>query len=338
MTYDVAMRKWVIGAVAVLVVAAGIILAVTHGSKTTSTTTTTAKAVPIAPLSGMPDPTGAAQKRPAMTVKIENTPEARPLWGVDKADVVYEEIVNGGITRLAAMFNSQVPEKIGPIRSVRPTDAFVVWHVGGIFVYSGGAPYAIKAISKAPVKLIDESAAGSAMFRDSAGGRVAPNNLYGVGPGLFAFGGTPTPPPALFTYHATGAAVKGTKVASFTVNFPSEYPVTWTWDAKTNSWDRSIFGEPDITGTNVRLSPTNVIVQWITYKGGVGTLQSVGQLIGSGNAEIFMDGKEIVATWSRASDTSDTIYKDAKGKVITLNPGQTWVELPAVGETVPVTP
>src|SRR6204780_3668954 len=159
-------------------------------ASTTTTTTTTVPHYPTAPLSGLPDPTGLSVKRSALTVKIENTPQALPQWGIDQADVVYEEIVNGGITRLAAIFNSHAPAKVGPVRSVRPTDTQVVWPLGGIFAYSGGAPYAVASISTVPgLHLIDESSAGSAMFRDPQ--LYAPHNLFAIAPKLFAFGGPP---------------------------------------------------------------------------------------------------------------------------------------------------
>ncbi|OYV58593.1 MAG: hypothetical protein B7Z69_09290, partial [Actinobacteria bacterium 21-73-9] len=110
------MRRFLV-LVLVVLVAIGVVLARTiHTHTGTSSTTTTASTsttsttpAPIAPLTGLPDPGGAALHRPALTVKIENTPEAMPQWGVAQADVVYEEIVNGGITRLAAVFNSQAP-------------------------------------------------------------------------------------------------------------------------------------------------------------------------------------------------------------------------------------
>src|SRR5580692_13129395 len=168
------MRKYVILLV-VVVIAGAAALAYPHfqhktpasSATTTTSTTTTTVPIPIAPLTGLPDPGGAALTRSALTVKIENTPEALPQWGIAQADVVYEEIVNGGITRLAAIFNSHAPTKVGPVRSVRPTDTQVVWPIGGIFAYSGGAPYAIDSISTVPgLKLIDESSAGTAMFRD----------------------------------------------------------------------------------------------------------------------------------------------------------------------------
>jgi len=334
-------RVWAAVVIVVLVAAAVIVVVTRHKNTVTPTTsTTTTQAIPIAPLTGLPDPGGAALKRPALTVKIENTPEALPQWGIDQADVVYEEIVNGGITRLAAIFNSQAPAKIGPIRSVRPTDTQVVWPLGGIFAYSGGAPYAIASIETVPgLKLVDEDVADetNAMYRDPD--LYAPHNLFGVGSALFAIGGTPTPPPALFTYRSAGEKVKGTEVASFVVPFPSIYPVTWTWDPTSQSWDRTLFGKADVTGTGVRESPKNVVVMDVDYVNGIGTLNSYADLQGSGTADIFTDGKEITGTWSRGASKSDVItYQNAKGASIDLTPGQTWVEILDDGATLSVTP
>jgi hypothetical protein len=340
------MRKILIPLLVVVVVAAGIVAwlhfrkngGAKSATSTTSTTTTTVPP-PVAPLTGLPDPGGAALTRPALTVKIENTPEALPQWGVDQADVVYEEIVNGGITRLAAIFNSQAPAKVGPVRSVRPTDTQVVWPIGGIFAYSGGAAYAVESIETAPVKLIDETNAGTAMFRDLD--LEAPHNLFAIAPQLFALGktlgATPTPPPALFTYRSPDQTVLGPKVASFIVQFPSIYPVTWTWDTTTLSWDRTLFGMPDVTGTGVRESPKNVIVMYVNYVNGIGTMSSYADLQGSGSAEVFTDGREVQGTWSRGPVKSDVIeYETAADQPIALTPGQTWIELLDVGAAVTV--
>jgi hypothetical protein len=335
------MRKLLALIAIIIVVGAGIaVYPHLKGSTATTTTTSTTTTVPIptAPLSGLPDPGGAALTRSALTIKIENTPEALPQWGIDQADVVYEEIVNGGITRLAAVFNSNAPAKVGPVRSVRPTDTQVVWPLGGIFAYSGGAAYAVASISTVPgLKLIDESSAGAAMFRDPT--RQAPHNLYAVAPLLFKFGGTPTPPPKLFSYLSAKQKVVGTKVARFVVPFPSIYPVTWTWNATTSSWDRTLFGAPDITGTNVRESPKNVVVMYVNYVNGIGTEASYADLQGSGTASFFIDGKEEQGTWSRAASKADIVtYQTRDGKTVELTPGQTWVELLNVGATLAVTP
>ena len=327
-------RILIVTALVVVLSVVAVVVVKKSSTPATTTTTSTTIPIPIAPLSGMPNPGGAALTRPALTVKIENTPDARPLWGVNHADVVYEEIVNGGITRLAAIFNSVAPARVGPVRSVRPTDVGIVTPIGGIFAYSGGAQYAINAIKKAPVTLVDETIGGAGMFRDNT--RVAPNNLYLIAPRIFQFHGTPVPPPPLFTYRSSTTTLSGPEVKQFTVHLPSIYPVTFAWNATTSSWDRSIFGAPDITGTGVRLSPQNVIVMWINYAGGVGTMSSVGQLVGSGKADVFQDGKEIVGTWSRSALNQPTVYKDLAGQVIPMTPGQTWVVLPSIGEAVTI--
>jgi hypothetical protein len=327
------MRNQIRYIVAGVIVVAGVgIIIATQGSAkkppaTTSTTAGTTKpSSPIAPLTGLPDPSGTALKRPALIVKVENDPNSHPQWGVDQADIVYEEIVNGGITRLAAVFNQSAPAKVGPVRSVRPTDTQIVWPLGGIFAYSGGAAYAITSISTAPVKLIDESAAGGAMYRDDT--RVAPYNLYGRVPLLFAFGGKPTPPQPLFQYRPLRQAAVGTTVTQFVVPFPSIYPITWLWDTKTHSWDRSTqFAGADYTGSGTRESPKNVIVQYVNYVNGLGTMASYADLQHGGVADVFTDGKEITGTWARHSKSTPIQYLDAAGKGIRLTPGQTWVEL-----------
>jgi hypothetical protein len=332
----------IVTAVVVIVAAVALVLLRSHPKASTTpttiaSTTTTAPALPTAPLTGRPDATGISLRRPALTIKIENTPEALPQWGIDQADVVYEEIVNGGITRLAAIFNSHAPVKVGPVRSVRPTDTQVVWPLGGIFAFSGGAPYAVASISTAPVKLVDESSAGAAMFRDPS--LFPPHNLFAVAPALFAIGGTPVPPPALFTYLTKTQTFSGRPIASFVVPFPSIYSATWTWDTATTSWDRTLFGKADVTGTGVRESPKNVIVMWVNYVNGIGTEASYANLQGSGTAAFFVDGKETVGTWSRGPSKADVVvYTTSKGASALLAPGQTWVELLNVGATLALTP
>jgi Protein of unknown function (DUF3048) N-terminal domain/Protein of unknown function (DUF3048) C-terminal domain len=293
---------------------------------TTTTTTTTTIPFPVAPLSGTLDTTRLSITRPSLLVKIENTPDSLPQWGIDQADVVYEEIVNGGITRLAAIFNSLVPVKIGPVRSVRPTDTQIVWPLGGLFAFSGGARYAINSIRQSPTRLITETVARSAMFRDHH--LYAPHNLFGRGAGLFSFKGTPVPPPALFQYLTPKQKVKGPTISKVVVPFPSIYGVTWTWNKITKSWDRTLFGKADVTGTGMRESPKNLVVMNVVYVHGVGTMASYANLQGKGNFEAFINGREVDGTWSRGPSKSDVIqYTATSGKPLLLTPGQTWVEL-----------
>lgn len=336
------MRRALLGLIVLALVAVGLLYYRDHhhstGGSTTTTATSTKGPPPVAPLTGLPDPAGQALTRPALTVKVENTPDALPQWGIDRADVVYEEIVNGGITRLAAIFNTQAPAKVGPVRSIRPTDAYVVAPLGGIFAYSGGAPYAITWMQQKSsqfgysIDMRDETTSGAAMFRDPH--RYAPHNLYASAGALFNFPGSPKPPKPLFTYSSAPWGKGTVAVHQFVVGFPSIYPVTWTWDPTSKGWDRTLFGQPIVTGTGVRVSPTNVIVMDVTYTNGVGTFTSYASLQGSGACEVFSQGRMIHGRWSRSSPTTAIAYTTLAGHPLNLTPGQTWVELLNTGAPV----
>jgi hypothetical protein len=333
-------RRFPLVVVALLVLSGAAASASAADSTTTTTaptTTTTTKPVVhrrVAALTGLPDPTAVTKRRSALTIKIDNTPQAHPQYGINHADVVYEEIVEGGITRLAAIFNSYLPTEVGPVRSVRRTDREIVFPIGGIFAFSGGAQYAISSIETAPVKLIDESNAGAAMFRVSD--RPPPHNLFANAVLLMKEGGKVHTPPALFTYVPQSAPAAGAPVGSFTVNFESGFATSYQWDATTHDWLRSIFGAPDVTATGVRVAPTNVIVVSVNYVNGVGVEGSYAQMVGHGPVEIFSDGRLQKGSWFRSNIRLKTAYRSASGKVIALRPGQTWVELLATGETVSV--
>ena len=269
-------------------------------SETTSTTKPTSNLPPVAPLTGLPDPTGVARKRCAITVKIDNRLEGHPKYGIEQADVVYEEVVEGGYTRLAAIFNSQAPDRVGPVRSVRKTDQSLVWPIGGVFAYSGGAPYAIASISTAPVVQLDESRAGPLMFRDQS--RKRPLNLYAHVNFMYSRCGTPVPPPALFTYRGVHVAVGGVSAASARVGFLADFAVTWTWDAPSGTWKRSIFGSPELVASGTQFAPKNVVVMFVSYIGGDPQHFNIGAeavLTGKGKALVFTAGKQILGTWSR---------------------------------------
>ncbi len=300
-------------------------------------TTTTTKAAPVAPLTGLPDTDGSAQTRPVVSIKIDNDSSlARPQTGIDHADIVWDEVVEGQGTRFLAMFQSEQPDVVGPVRSVRLTDPLIVWPVGGVFAYSGGAKYAVDGISQAPVKRIDESAAGTAMFRDSS--RSAPHNLYARPAQLFTMGGVPVPPPALFDYAAAKAVTPGTDVTSVHIAFSNqEFAPTYTWDAASGTWKRSTRAGPFVVKTGAQIAPRNVVVLPVVYGGtGLGNIGAEAQLVGRGPVKVFTNGHEIDGTWSRANKTDRIALLGADGKPILLTAGQTWVELPDVSYAIDV--
>jgi hypothetical protein len=292
------------------------------------------RVVPTAPLTGRPDPQRITRHRPAVTVKIDNTYYAHPQYGVNQADIVYEEIVEGGITRLAAVFNSSAPARVGPIRSVRRTDREIVTSLGGVFVFSGGAAYAIASIQTAPVKLFSQSNSGTMMFRDSR--RPAPHNLFVNVSRMMHVGGKPVPPRAQFTYSTAKVKSSTAPVRSFVVGFANGYATTWTWNTRSASWDRSLFGRLDVAADGRRVSPKNVIVMKVAYRGGVGVEGASAVLSGRGTAMIFTRHRELFARWSRASLRSPLQWRFPSGAVVSLAPGQTWVELLDVAQGVSV--
>lgn len=301
----------------------------------TTSTTTTSPPEPVAPETGLPDPGGQSLTRPALWVKIENTPPARPQAGLSAADVVYEQETEGGVTRFVALFNSQIPDVIGPVRSVRVMDPDTVSPLGGIFVYSGGIPETVALIDAAPVNAVEETKAGDAMFRDV--NKSAPHNLYGHGPALLALGGQPVPPPPLFQYLRSGDTFAGDPVDSMTVNYQSGYGVSYTHDAASNTWRRVVDGAAFVDASGQQIAPANVIVQFVQccvdgYEG------ARYETVGSGEAWVFSAGKLIRGGWRRDQASQTTQFTAAFGVPVRLTPGRTWVEYVPVGETVDVTP
>lgn len=308
-----------------------------ESTSTTAPTTTTAPAPPTFPLTGLPDAEGVGT-RPAMTVKVDNADfeGARPQTALDQADIVYEELAEGGVTRFAAVFQSQVPETVGPIRSVRGMDPALVTSLGGIVVFSGGTEENVEKIASAPVNRIDENNAGDAFFRND--NPVREHSLFGRGQALFDFGGEPVPPAPQFSYLPAGTAMVGEPVSAVTVGFESgglsgNYASTYTWDAATSTWKRDIAGIPFVTADGTQIAPTNVIVQMTYYPA-----EAEGILAGEGDVFVFTQGQLIRGRWSRQSIDQPFQYVDAAGQPILLTPGTTWVELLPSGRPVDVVP
>ncbi len=288
-------------------------------------TTTTTQGPPVAPLTGLPDPTGQSFTRPALSVKIENAPEARPQTGLQSADVVYEQVVEYGITRFMAVFNSNLPPVVGPIRSGRIMDPDLFAPLGGIFVYSGGIQATEDAINATPgVHVIVDTGSGGALFRDNS--KAAPHNLYGHTDQLLAMGGKPTPPPALFQYLPPNVAFPGATVNAFTIKYDPTYGApTYTWDPGSGTWKRTIGTTPFVTSDGGQVAPNNVIIEF-TSTALPSPEAGAFNTVGSGDAWVFSGGKFVQGKWARSSRTMVTQFTDLGGAPIRLTPGRTWVE------------
>jgi len=307
------------------------------GSESPTTTTIPAEFA----LTGLPatGPNAANAGRPALVVKIENHPQARPQAGLDLADIVYEEVVEGGQTRYLSIFQSADADPAGPVRSVRPSDPEIVAPYKPLFAYSGGTPKFIDLIrNTGGVTDVGVDKVPDAYTRRS--GKVAPHNLYTSTAKLYEKAPSDSAPPPKFAdfldpgqpFAAAGAA----PVATLSLAVGSSTKVAYAWDPAGGVFKRSLDGAPhNVEGG--QLAPTNVIIQFTPYAPSPGDSDVTGapvfkaQVVGTGDAWILSGGMLVKGKWSKTSAASMTTFTDASGAPVKLVPGRTWVELPAPG-------
>ena len=304
-----------------------------HKKKAIPTTTTTKPAV-VCPLTGSPAPGGVVPPRTALAVKVDNYSAARPQSGLDKTDIIFEEPVEGGITRFVAVFQCQDAASIGPVRSARQIDIGILGQLGNPpLSHVGGIGPVLDNINASGIPNLDLGNYAQALTHPA--GRYAPYDTYTSTAALYALVPKLTTPPSPIYTYSKSAPSAAVPVSSIHVPFSSQADITWNWSSTTNAWMRFYDGtQPDMGADGVQNQAANVIVQTIqvTYgpwaENDQGGLEVMTTLSGtSGPAMIFRNGSQINGTWSRASNSSPTIYKDAAGNVISMNPGRTWVEL-----------
>ena len=344
-------------AVVVLLVGSGIVAtqvrsegaapATTTTTSTTTTTTTpptTPPPPPVYPLTGLPVTDPAVAARPTLVVKIDNSePKSRPQIGLNQADIVYEERVEGAVTRLMAVFHSNDAVPVGPVRSARTSDIGLYKPFGTpLFAWSGANAIFAQWIRESG--LVDIGYDVAAGFYHRAGDRPAPHNLMLTGtPDVWAAGHAGATPPAVqpFTYRAAGEpAVGGTPVTGVRIVFATgagSAPVEYAWNG--SGWARSQAGTPHIDAEGVQVAPENVIVSYTNYaSSGVADQFGVpireASLVGEGEALILTGGQAFTARWVKPSLEAPAVYTDPSGAPIGLTPGRTWVALPEPGTTV----
>lgn len=300
----------------------------------TTTTTkprTTTTAAPAAPLTGLPVSDTEALSRPAVAGKIGNNPEARPQVGLNDADIVFEEEVEGRITRFLAVFHSTLPERFGPVRSVRVMDPFLLQAIGGIFGFSGGAGAVVNEVvpkfQTAGMEVFDESKAAGVdatiLDRDHANG-VRPNILFYLPQKLIEASELTTPPQPLFDFLGPNEAFDGEDAPAVLVPVgPAAFNPTWRWNEATRVFERSYGDTPFLTDVDDQVVAHNIVVQFVG--------QGADLALGSGEAWVLSNGQFKQGTWSRTDPAQPTEYVDAAGVPIKLTPGRTWVELPLEG-------
>jgi hypothetical protein len=307
------------------------------------------------PLNGMPIAGGQpnVHRRP-LAVKIDNAPTARPHYGISQADMVWELLVEGYITRLATYYHSQDPGTIGAVRSVRFSDRYTTPMVRGSLVFSGASQLMESLVRQdiaagLYVGVSPQIGQGNAFYRSSVDGRVIPHNLFTSSQALrdatsSVGGGGPVDVPrwdflAQANHPATLGGFLGSIPAStLTVPYRADARVRYDYDPNANIYLRyqSNGAQPvlEVDAANgAWIMAKNIVIIrtdiWATDvrddAGGAASLDM--RMIGSGPASIFRDGLRQDGTWARANLVDPFVFTNFYGHRIYLSPGQTWVHV-----------
>ena len=296
------------------------------------TTTTTTIPPILAPLTGLS--VDAPIIRPALVVKIDNHPKARPQWGLNQADIVYEENVEM-LTRFAAVFHTNDSDPVGPIRSGRKQDVDLLESLNSpLFAWSGGNAEVTKLIRASTMVDLSYSVANQEGGYRREGSRSAPHNLLAETTKLWTLAPEGAqPPPAQFSYRAADEAIPATARETAGIKLSMDgVRVLWEWSSEFGRFLRSQDDKPHVDFQDVRVNAANVVVLYVSYsKSGY---SPVAKTLGSGEAWVFTAGKLFQGTWERSDAGQPFILKDTAGAPIKLTPGNTWVELTRVGKGV----
>jgi hypothetical protein len=296
--------------------------------------------VPVVwPLTGVP--TAEVANRPAVAVKIENTAVARPQSGLEAADVVWETIVEFEVSRLVAIFHSQVPDEVGPIRSVRPMDPLITAPLRGLLAYSGGQPGILAEVRASGVQSISHDEGAPGMYRVSS--RSAPHNVYGtIARWLEVADADHSAPPAeQFAFalrpELATATAAGTPAGTLSFSLSAQSRPSWSWDGASGTWLRSEGSSPATAASGARLSAVNVVAVTAPhpnspYGAQGGAPVPTYSLVGEGEAVVATGGKTVPAVWRKAALDAPLQLFAADGSPVLLAPGNTWVELIPAGK------
>lgn len=292
----------------------------------------------VAPLSGLPAP-DTDLARPALFVKIGNSASARPPVALTAADLVYVAQVEGGYTRLAAVFHSRTPSEVGPVRSARSTDIGMLSSLNTPLLSNSGAnPSHTKLLRQ--VDLVDLGAASQTSreyYRDRS--RSAPYNLM-TDPSILwgnaadlGEGGTP-PPHFYYRQGSDELPASAVAVSEFEVSYPSQTS-GWVWFPQ-GGWRRTDSGAPVVDADGTPIAAANVVVAEVQTiaAGGFDAARSTiteDVFLGSGRGFVFTDGHMIEVTWTKPTLRSVATWTTAAGETVKLTPGQTWIELAPAG-------
>lgn len=283
----------------------------------------------LSPITGKP----VVKAGSPVAVSIDNYPDARPQSGLSRADIVYEILAEGGITRYLALFHSQAPKVVGPVRSARPYFALLAKEWGALFAHCGGDPKDIEPIGEWNVVDADEFKRGDLYWRDSR--RQPPHNLYTGVDNLRKITDDPLPAPEQ-RYEFQDWSPE--PAAGLLLRYAPDYAVQYKYaEKKYERWILARKAEPWLYAdldTEEKPEVANVIVQFAKTRVAYSDGGLIIDLIGEGRASYLLGGRYSEGTWRKEGVDGPTIFYGPDGKKIVLTPGQTWVQIVPKDATV----
>jgi hypothetical protein len=264
-----------------------------------------------------------------MVVKIDNTSSSNPQVGLSKADLVTEELVEGGSTRLAVFYHSELPKQVGPVRSMRATDIGIIEPAEAVLVASGGAPPTVRRIDAAGIRTITEG--GPGYSRDS--GRVAPYDLMMDLPRLAKTLKSDGAPESYLPWGEEADFPGGQKARKIDATFSAGHTTSWAFrggryvNLNSEAPKSDQFQADTVLALKVKVGDAG-------YLDPAGNPVPETRFTGKGEAIVFHDGQAVRATWTKAGLDSPVKLSTKAGE-LTLPPGKVWMELvPANGGDV----
>lgn len=268
--------------------------------------------------------------RPSLSAKIDNHPSARPQVGLGLADIVFEELVEGGLTRYVAVWHSELPPEIGPVRSVRPMDPEIVSPFGGVFAYSGGQVRFIQMMQQAPVynAIHGQPDTEETFYRTSA--KVAPHNVLVKAPDLIGQHLDLVAPGQQFSYASdpasSTAVAAGNEVKKINPRFSGFSSPTWEWDEAEQAFVRfQTNGAADSASSGEQLTADNILVLQVSIE----VVEDIPttRLVSQGSGWIATGGFVEEILWAKTAPESKILLTTTSGDSVLLGVGNTWIEL-----------
>ena len=271
---------------------------------------------------------------PILVVKIDDTPPAHPQAGLEDADVVYIEQVEGGLTRIAAVFSSKIPAVIGPVRSARISDIEILEQFGRVaFAYSGAQKKLLPVIAAANLENLGAQRQSREIYSNDPL-RNAPTAMMLQAQTLMQKVKEQQLPVAISKSAGWSFAESfdtGTAIVSAKVSWPANsYDAVWS--AIENRWLLSHKGVTNIASSGIHLGASTFVIQIVAitpseYGDKFGGVTPFTATVGSGRGYILRDGRYIPALWDRPTPDVGTTWKTTSGEEIPFAPGQIWIAL-----------